>query len=310
MSLLKSGWNLLPRRLSVLIYHRLLAEPDPMRPGFLLAQQFEQHLMWLAQVANVMPLPEAVEALYAGRLPPRAVAITFDDGYREDYQIARPLLQRCGMSATFFVTTAFLEQGALWTDLITEAVRVWPSSVLPASLTQLNDLNLTTSLERTQAAWAVCRQVKYWPSAQRQQLALSLWQAAGSPKTQLMMSPEQIRSLSKTMDVGGHTHSHPILTSLSPADAALEIQRNRDILSSLIDKPLLSFAYPNGAWQRDFNQQHCQLVQQAGYKLAVSTNWGVNSIQHDPFKLVRFTPWDKSRWRFQLRLLLNYGYRP
>lgn len=309
MTLLKSCWQLLPPRLSILIYHRLLAKPDPLRPGLLHAAQFERQLGWLREVAQVMPLPEAVDALYARRLPPRAVAITFDDGYLEDYQVARPLLEKFGLDATFFVTTAYLQQGALWTDLIIEAIRAWPDQRLTTAHSGLaQDLPTTDLTQRAQAAWLICRNIKYWPSGQRQQFAEQLAERAGIAAPQLMMSPEQVRKLSRTMDVGGHTHSHPILTSLPLADAWQEIELNRRILISLSERPVQSFAYPNGGWPQDFGESHCEQVRQAGYRFAVSTNWGVNADTTDPFRLLRFTPWDSSRFRFQLRLLLNYGY--
>lgn len=307
---LKACWQLFPRRLSILIYHRLLAKPDPMRPQFLPAAQFDQQLGWLRTMANVMPLPEAIEALYAGKLPARAAAITFDDGYLEDYQVARPLLEKHRLDATFFVTTAYLQQGALWGDLITEAVRLWPDSELKIQLgNQSPILPLSSQSQRMQAAWFLCRQVKYWPAQQRQQFAEQLLAQSGAACPQLMMSPDQVKQLSRSMDIGGHTHSHPILTSLDRATAQTEILTNRDILQNLSLRPVQSFAYPNGSWPQDFSEQHCQLVQQAGYRFAVSTNWGVNSSQTDRFRLLRFTPWDHQKFRFQLRLLLNYGYR-
>ena len=110
-------------RLSILIFHRVLAEPDGLFPETPTAVGFEACMRWVNGWFNVLPLTEAVARLYAGMIPSRALAITFDDGYADNEALAAPILKRLGMTATFFVSTGFLEGGCMWNDRVIEAVR-------------------------------------------------------------------------------------------------------------------------------------------------------------------------------------------
>lgn len=97
--------------LSILVFHRVLPEPDPLFPNEVDAQRFDALLGWVKDWFSVLPLEEAVERLQRNRLPERAAAITFDDGYADNYAVALPILQRQGLSAMFFIATGFLNGG-------------------------------------------------------------------------------------------------------------------------------------------------------------------------------------------------------
>ena len=90
-------------RLSVLIYHRVLARPDPMFPEQIDAARFTMQMELLSRRFNVLPLAEAVQRLQSNSLDSRSACITFDDGYADNYTIALPILKRHGLTATFFI---------------------------------------------------------------------------------------------------------------------------------------------------------------------------------------------------------------
>ena len=98
-------------RLSILIFHRVLPEPDPLAPELPDRVRFEQILQWLKSWLNVLPLDQAVRRLSTGTLPERAASITFDDGYADNCTVALPLLLKHGLPATFFIATGFLDGG-------------------------------------------------------------------------------------------------------------------------------------------------------------------------------------------------------
>src|SRR6476646_10734443 len=94
--------------LRILIYHRVLAESDPMFPADLTGPQFEEQMQAIKEHCRPVRLLDGVEELRRGRVDPRSVAITFDDGYADNSTIALPILKRLGVPATFFVSTGFL----------------------------------------------------------------------------------------------------------------------------------------------------------------------------------------------------------
>ena len=123
-------------RLSVLIFHRVLPEPDPLFPDEMHARRFDVLCGWLTSWFKVLPLDEAVARLKAGTLPARAVCITFDDGYADNHHVALPILRRHGLVATFFIATGFLDGGRMWNDTVIEAIRAckMPSWTCPRSV--------------------------------------------------------------------------------------------------------------------------------------------------------------------------------
>lgn len=110
------------RRLSVLVYHRVLNAPDSIYAGDVDAATFRWQMGLVKEYLNPLPLPEAVERLAQGTLPPRAVSITFDDGYADNHALALPILQDLGLHATFFIATDFLNGGIMFNDAIAESV--------------------------------------------------------------------------------------------------------------------------------------------------------------------------------------------
>lgn len=87
-------------------------------------ERFERQLCRIRRYCNPLSLLEAVEKLIAGNLPPRAVAVTFDDGYADNLEIAAPLLRKYDIPAVVFVAVDALERGIMWNDIIVEAVRL------------------------------------------------------------------------------------------------------------------------------------------------------------------------------------------
>jgi peptidoglycan/xylan/chitin deacetylase (PgdA/CDA1 family) len=303
-------------RLSILIFHRVLPSPDPLFPDEMDAARFDQMCHWLARWFRVLPLGEALRRMDAGALPSRALSITFDDGYADNHDVAMPILCRHGLSATFFVSTGFLDGGRMWNDTLIEAVRRSPLDSLevadtggtgasgPAAAVRLP---LGDILQRRQAIDRLIGMAKYMPVDDRVRWTAGVAHAARAQMPgDLMMRTDQVQALHRVgMTVGGHTVNHPILARLGSEAAGREISEGRLRLEAMVQAPVTLFAYPNGKPGQDYLPEHPRIVREAGFEAAVTTGWGAARAQTDRFQLPRFTPWDRNRWSFGLRMVRN-----
>lgn len=295
-------------RLSILIFHRVLPSIDPLFPDEPDAARFSQMMGWLKSWFNVVPLDQAVVQLQSGTLPARAAAITFDDGYADNRTVALPILQKHGLPASFFIATGFLDGGRMWNDTVIESVRASSAPILDLRNLDLGTYSNGSLNEKRQAIDAIIDRIKYMPHKERaaltERIALEL---DVEPPNDLMMTSGQVREMHQAgMQIGAHTIKHPILARTEISDAEREIRTSKETLESLLGKPVLLFAYPNGKPEQDYFPEHCRIVKDLGFSLAVSTAWGVSEKSTDPFQLPRFTPWDKTRTKFAIRLIKNY----
>lgn len=294
-------------RLSTFIFHRVLAAPDPLLPGEPDAAQFDRMLHWIGGQFRVLPPLEACERLQRSSLPPRAAVITFDDGYRDNCEIALPILQRHRMPAAFFVATGFLNGGAMFNDRVIEAVRGARVDGIDANWLGVGAVELGSDAQRRDALARLLPAVKYLPLAQRLDAVARLEEAcgAGAPPAP-MMTDAQVRELHLAgMEIGGHTRNHPILRLLDDRDAAAEIGGGRDDLAAITGQAPALFAYPNGRPGDDFEARHCTMAKGAGFRFAFTTLGGASAVPDAPFMLRRHTPWARTALRFRAQALGN-----
>lgn len=289
----------------ILIFHRVLAAPDPVQPQEPDRAAFDALIGLLKRHYRILPLEQALADLDAGRLPAASLSITFDDGYADNVEVALPVLQSHGVSATFFIATGFLDGGRMFNDSVIEAVRR-----LPVGDLDLQDLGLgrhrVEAGQRPALIRDLLRAIKHRPQAERQALADAIGERAGGLPNDLMMRSDQVRRLAEAgMSIGGHTHSHPILSCLDDASARAEMAEGRERLQHLSGQTVALFAYPNGRRGQDYDDRHARMARELGFRAALTTNAGVSRVDSDRWQLPRFTPWDRSPLRFLLRLQMN-----
>ncbi len=295
-------------RLSILIYHRVAPEPDPLFPLEVDAQRFTRQMQALAQHFHVLPLREAVDRLQSGTLPSGSACITFDDGYADNAQVALPILKNLGLPATFFVASGYLDGGVMFNDRVIEAIRATSLPQLDLSEISLGYPAVSTLPEKRTAIRSILGQIKYRSPEERHSFCQYIEQVSGTEVPRhLMMTSHQVRLLHHHgMTIGGHTLHHPILASLqNELEAREEIRLNKEHLEQIIEAPVDLFAYPNGVPDQDYRAEHAVMVRSLGYRAAVTTARGVATLSSDPFQLPRFTPWEPSISRYSLRLVQN-----
>lgn len=237
----------------------------------------------LAKEYHVISLAALVEARTRGSgLPDNSVVITFDDGYASNFELAYPILQEFGLHATIFVTTGFLDRVEMfWFQRADLALGRTQKELLDWKINGKKlRLYLGTYELRQQSLFKLLPELKELPDADllsevdRLEHALEVSEpsfddlpAAMRPMTWEMACE---MSLSGHVDIGGHTHTHPILSRCDVRAVRAEIATCRDRIHAEIGELPFAFAYPNGG-SEDFNRETVMLVREAGFKAACTT---------------------------------------
>jgi peptidoglycan/xylan/chitin deacetylase (PgdA/CDA1 family) len=291
-------------RLLVVTYHRVLERADPLREGEVDRDTFLRQVRALASAMHVLPLDEAVVRLRAGTLPACAAAVTFDDGYADNAEVARPILERVGVPATFFVATSFVDGGTMWNDVVIDAVERTRRRTVDASELGLGHADLDGTAARAAAVRRFLVALKHRAPAQRAAdvARLSALLEVDAP-ARLMMSRAQVVALAAAgFGIGAHTRTHPILSSLGEAAAADEIAGSRRDLEGWLGRRVTLFAYPNGRPGEDFGEREVGLVEQAGFEAAFSTRHGLADRDSPAYALPRAPLWDHTTPKLWMRL--------
>jgi len=294
-------------RFSIMIFHRVTAVPDALQPTEPDAAAFERLMTHVRRWFEVVPLEEGAAMLTRGALPPRALAITFDDGYADNHDVALPILRRLALPATFFIASGYLDGGIMFNDVVIEAVRGCRAPRLDLAPLDLPNVETGTLEARRRAIATLLGALKYRPLEERTELASRVAELANvQPRGDLMMTSTQVRALAAAgMSIGAHTHRHPILAQMRASEGREEIALGKEALEAIVGEPVRLFAYPNGRPGRDYTDVHVAQVRSLGFAAACSTAVGVATSDADPLQLPRFTPWERAPWRFGTRLSAN-----
>jgi peptidoglycan/xylan/chitin deacetylase (PgdA/CDA1 family) len=279
----------LPRQvLSVLCYHRVDVVAPERFQGFVpnisaSPQCFERQIDYLLAHFTPVSIDQLVGWLRgACPLPPRPVLITFDDGYRDNGEVAWPILRRKQVPAIVFLATGHVGtcRPFLW-DFAAYCFQT--AGAVEADVPLIGVTHLATARDRREAtdAWVLASKSlasdARWHAAQ--QLAAAL--AVAPPVdafSGLYLSWDDVRRLaSEGLDFGSHTHSHPILTKMPLPAARQEIVDSRDQIASALGRPPVAFAYPNGSID-DFSSEHESAVANAGFEVGFSMRPGPMSL--------------------------------
>jgi peptidoglycan/xylan/chitin deacetylase (PgdA/CDA1 family) len=276
-----------PERLLILGYHNVESTWFwPNRPGAGIAT-FARQMRVLDRIANVVPLDEALDALAAGRpLPPRAVALTFDDGYRDNLELAAPVLRGYGMPATIYLVPGFLsgEQHAWWERL------GWAVGRARARRLRLNGHELVLGDDGS-ALRAVETAVKRMTHDERmnavEQIVDDLRPSGEYRADELFMDWDAARGLAAAgMAVGSHTLAHAILGRETAADQRVDLLESRRMLQRELSVEVATLAYPNGT-RADYDDATFAAAREAGYSHAVTAWGGPVSAGAPPYEITR-----------------------
>jgi peptidoglycan/xylan/chitin deacetylase (PgdA/CDA1 family) len=269
-------------------------------------EQFEQQIRYVSRYHTVVGLRDLLARLGDGCTEPM-IALTFDDGYRDNYENALPILERYGMPATIFLTTGVVDSGeALWFEELAGRLKKTSREFLDLESGIPRRFWLRTEAERLNAYTRIVRMLRmlsdperrFWLDEISQQLGGG---KAGEPRGK-MLDWGQVRDMTQRgIDFGGHTVTHPFLSKTTGEQLVWEVSECKRRIEEMLQREVEHFAYPNGR-EEDFAEENKQLLRKIGYRAAVTTIWGHNDESTDPMELRRSGPWEKDLALFASRL--------
>lgn len=286
-------------RLTVLAYHRVAPWQDPGFNSFkpvvsATPAVFEQQMALVASSFSVVSL-DALGRFISGEadLPPRALLITFDDGYLDNYRNAFPVLRRHGIPAAVFLLTGAIDRGTLpWWEACARAFG--STAIRRADLPLLGERDLSTPAARDGALGLLVARLKRLPEEEKRERLGQLAEALGVPPAAadpgLFMSWEQVREMTAAgITFQPHTVTHPILARVDRVAALREIEESGRRVAAETGAPLRAFAYPNGQ-PGDYDAVTVDLLRSLGYAMAFTLSPGplrYRAVREHPFEIPR-----------------------
>ncbi len=257
---------------------------------------FEKDIRYLASHFSIIKLDELIQNLAEHRDISNQLILTFDDGLRNNFMIAYPVLERLNLPATFFVCPGLIEsQVWLWNH---EARARLQSLSLAQRVGLVRELNVNGG----SAVEAIVAWMKELPTQQRDRaeerircLSSSFQPSSAQKQRYDLMTWDDLRSLNpKLITVGSHTVSHPILSTLPVAQLRNELVESRKQLEAKLQTTVDQFCYPNGAHNPIVLEEARKI-----YRVAVTTDAGFVTESSDPVKLPRIgiAPQPLLSWR-------------
>jgi len=285
------------------------------------AEGFQEQMLYLRSHFDLIGLEELLSRVQADHFNierPTAM-ITFDDGYRDNYEVAFPILRELGVPAVFFISAGYIDCPRLtWWDRVAYVVKSTGRDMLeldyPEPVTiDLGQLDRNSAVQRILGAYKRMLEIDQGRFFDQLEERAGIKVDSKALGRDLFMNWDQVRGLKDGgMAIGSHTYDHPVLTRLPEALQRSELTRSKRLLESQTGGPVSAIAYPDGGLHA-FSDLTKRLVRAAGYRAAFSYYGGFNRPgECDPFDLRRMAVnWYDSfqilRFRVVMSNLLGRG---
>ena len=277
-------------RVIFLVYHRALGG------------DLRRHWLYLRRHYRLMHVEAALEELYTSRKEIQrgydrrtALALTFDDGYRDNYTHALPLARELEVPFSIYLVPGYIESGQnFWW---VEARRLVKRAQVAEITLEGRTYRLSDATDRAALSSWIDSQARHASSiAPREALLASLRQQLQVPNmpevdeiAEMPVTWQQVREMEASgwVSFGAHTMNHPVLSAITDgSEVQHEVAMCRKVLETQLGHPVRSFAYPIGQWQH-IREDVVQSIKEAGYQWALTTHYGINTPQTNPLLMQR-----------------------
>ncbi len=253
--------------------------------------EFTEQISWLRQHTRIIHEAELLDMLASGRsFANRCSMITFDDGYRDNFTLAFPVLERFEVAATFLIPSEIITSRRLgWWDMISYFVKNSPKESI-----ELDGAVYSLMAPRRGATNAIISRMVREPYdftrglLDRLSVACEVDFPSREAQSAELMTWDEVRRVSRSVvSIGSQTHTHPVLATMDRGDQIDELATSKRVLEREIGKPVFSIAYPVGG-PGHFTSETKEVAHLCGYSLGYSFATGVNSVSNlDRFDIKR-----------------------
>ncbi|MBD3316915.1 MAG: polysaccharide deacetylase family protein [Chitinivibrionales bacterium] len=284
-------------RLTIINCHRVVPEETIMfsanYPMMVSPARLESLLKLIATYANPISLPKAISHIYDRRaFKPRTVALTFDDGYADNYTVAFPLLQKHSIPATIFLATGYIggERNLWWDEVeyffrLPNASQLLEYAAIPKSIRTIMRDQVQTQWDREKAARFIRRELYRIPHNERIALVDGLWNCLTQDEkpSPLMLDWSQVKAMNGLISFGSHTVTHVFADQVDATKLGWELRESKTTIEERTGVSCDGIAYPAGKTSKRFYES----AEKYGYKWGVTTAFRNNSHSVNPMGLAR-----------------------
>ncbi len=275
----------------MICYHRVGPYKNK-SPILLSAFEFEKQCVHLMKSYKIIPLSELIQNILENKpIKKKSAVITFDDGYKDNYNHAFPILKKYKIPATIFLTSGHIGTDNLfWFDKIEYVL--CHTKLKDIELDYFGKISLNKQENRWRTIFDIKEKLKQIPEENKNKFIENIVDLSDVdiPKNigkETILSWDEVKAMNEFgIDFGSHSVTHPILKNMCLKDIKYEINWSKKTIESHLGQPIYSFSYPNGK-VNDFNDQIISILKNAGFKCAVTTIQKMVSPKSDLYKLGR-----------------------
>ncbi len=274
-----------------MMYHGVVPDDCPIDAWTLVKEsEFRKQMDVLAQYFEVVPISQIRErCCREPSLHKPLAVITFDDGYKNNYLTAHPILKEYGLASTIFICSGLLKkQDITWYDKVIYAIQCSACDQIDID-SEKYDFSHAERSKRWDSIQRLLTHLKTKSETDRMKMVDHMFNRLDPPldhtKYLVPLSSEEVKALHESglVTIGAHTANHEILTNIPLGHAAETIQTNLDDLGALIGQKVRFFSYPNG----DYNKDILKILRSTSITAAFTTVKDLYSERYDDFEIPR-----------------------